>query len=276
MFVQAEHAEASKPLTPPMSGGGQHNPSAPDDTGAGVEGRLRLRRRAPPGAVVTARLRDVRHMPAPFDPSQPRQTLPFLCESFYATGLCPGAGACPDVHVDPGRVLAMAAHVRMVQPQPEPERLGAAGYALLVAPAHGVSRGGGGGGSSKLFPVDAGQCLPTRALRTTRPRRTSHADGISGSRPLPALRLCTHFAGDKGVCDYGVECRFVHWLGPNAPAPGDNCGSAVAVTTPAGSDCGDHHPELLKARYRHEPYCIGSNNPGWTRRRESPPPPQQQ
>jgi len=224
--------------------------------------------------VVVARLRDVRHMPAPFDPSQPRQTLPFLCESFYATGLCPGAGACPDVHVDPGRVLAMAAHVRRLQPQPEPERLGAAGHALLVATDADPT--------TTTVRVDAGQCLPTRAFRT--PRRRSNGTAADQSAPPP--RLCAHFASARGVCDYGAECRFVHWLGdarqraaPEPPAPAHIASTPAAAAAAAAAakrhDCSlplpptafDRATTELHSRYRHHPYAVSGGDdarPGWT------------
>uniref|UniRef100_A0A6U4WNU1 C3H1-type domain-containing protein n=1 Tax=Neobodo designis TaxID=312471 RepID=A0A6U4WNU1_NEODS len=192
-------------------------------------------RRPPAAAFVHLRLRDDAsvvlrvHNPALAAAAARQATsrraaaAPFLCPAVARGAPCEKGSACPDVHCDVRGATVLRPHLAGAMSYPT----GPAGTTLHVTPANAAL--------DISTPVDAGDCYHTQALVPSHP-------GAPLTSATAPLSVCAHFA-QKGVCDYGAECRFVHVArGPAAAAfkrkkRGSTLGTqptseAVATATP--------------------------------------------
>mmetsp|Transcript_36035 Transcript_36035/g.111035 ORF Transcript_36035/g.111035 Transcript_36035/m.111035 type:complete len:302 (-) Transcript_36035:305-1210(-) len=212
-----------------------------------------VRVRDSPGIVLVVAARNVAHRPMTFETASlddsSRTLAPlYLCDAYATSAGCPLGDACPDVHADTKGAKVLRPHTAAdgsLGGETSPARMGEAGAVLLVARPNE---------NEPTLALDAGRCLLTKAAK--------------GKGPLS---VCAHFA-QKGVCDYGAACRFVHPL-HGAEASDDNnklsrCPSdTTTLVSDATPDADDNGPQpaagaddtLLPARFQHEPY----NARGW-------------
>uniref|UniRef100_A0A7S1PKA0 C3H1-type domain-containing protein n=1 Tax=Neobodo designis TaxID=312471 RepID=A0A7S1PKA0_NEODS len=189
--------------------------------------RLHARDRARPNEAVLLPCADVCHVPAAPPAAtrkrggrhhgQPPLAPPFLCPMFAEPAGCPHGDACPDVHADLRRALRIERHLhpRVVgtadgpagcPPPAQATYAATLGDFAIAPPNERVA----------TLAVRAEACLVTAAVS---------ADGAPACRTRP-LTTCIHFT-QRGACDFGATCQFVHALEPPRPC------AALSVSTPA-------------------------------------------
>eukprot|EP00672_Neobodo_designis_P018590 CAMPEP_0174840918 /NCGR_PEP_ID=MMETSP1114-20130205/8980_1 /TAXON_ID=312471 /ORGANISM="Neobodo designis, Strain CCAP 1951/1" /LENGTH=287 /DNA_ID=CAMNT_0016075087 /DNA_START=95 /DNA_END=958 /DNA_ORIENTATION=+ len=176
---------------------------------------VHVRSRADPGMVLIVPRKCVVRLPC--SRAAATSTDLYICDAFAQHGACARGDACPDVHADVTTAKRVYPHRRGD---------GAAGATSeLRHQRHSASLGmldvAVANEATATLRVAARDCLVTRALETDR-------------RPLG---VCAHFA-QKGVCDYGAQCQFVHPLVEMQPTVSHHDGDESDTTIDsAATEC---------------------------------------